>query len=311
MIVNIVNGFLGSGKTTFIKNLLAGPAGGEQVVVLVNEFGEVGIDGLLLGETGLDVVELANGCICCTLSADLKAQVQRIAVKYSPETLFIEPSGVATIDQVLKVLNSLSLEKYVRQINVILVVDVSDFMSLWQSARLFVTAQVESAQVVFINKCDKVEARQVEAIKQSILTINQGAKVLTGTFGRPDYLLTKDNLLTDLGGEGFSGPHRHAHLPGGQYDSLALELDGTFALPKLEAFFASISQGYFGRVTRAKGIFLCAQGWKRLDYASRSVEIADFSGDAMPSRLVVIGHGLRHQELRDEINNCVMGVGEH
>lgn len=115
MRVDVVNGFLGSGKTTLIKNILLECPGREKIAVLVNEFGETGIDGELLGDSGAEVVELANGCICCTLKADMKSQIAYIAGRYKPQRLIIEPTGIATIGNVLGVLKSLSLAEHIRR----------------------------------------------------------------------------------------------------------------------------------------------------------------------------------------------------
>ncbi|MCL2336604.1 MAG: GTP-binding protein [Firmicutes bacterium] len=318
MIVNIVNGFLGSGKTTFIKNLISRPTDRGKLVVLVNEFGEIGLDGLFLAESGLEVVEMASGCVCCTLSADLKKQVERIAVQYQPDRLVIEPSGVATIDSVIKVLNNLSLERYVEAIKVILIIDASGFESLYEVAHLFVVAQIKAAQVVFINKCDQVTAREAAEIKNTVLTINNQARVFMGSYGkitnqesRLDALDMLDVVSDSIDdGEGINGPHHHVHAAEQDYESYSAELAGTFDLSLLEDFFQRLDTAYRGKIVRAKGIFNCQQGWQRVEYASRRVETADFNGQIDVSKFVFIGNDLNSMELQNEINNCMAKSGD-
>src|SRR5208337_4352734 len=124
----VINGFLGSGKTTFILNILKDLGGGKRIVVLVNELGEVGIDGSLIKSRETEVVELANGCICCSLTADLKAQIIRIKKLYNPDLLLIEPTGAASIQGVLRILDAPGMEEHVEGFNVLLIIDAQRFL---------------------------------------------------------------------------------------------------------------------------------------------------------------------------------------
>jgi G3E family GTPase len=316
MIVNIVNGFLGSGKTTFIKNLIDQPTDKGKLVVLVNEFGEIGLDGLFLAESGLDVVELASGCVCCTLSADLKKQVERIAVQYQPDRLIIEPSGVATIDSVLKVLNNLSLERYIDAIKVILIIDASGFESLYAVAQLFVLAQIRAANMIIINKCDQVTVQEAEEIKNTVLTINNQAKVFMGSYGKisATEFYALDGLSETLAeqGEGLTDLHHHHHSHAAEqsYESYSAELAGKFDLRLLEDLFKRLSSSDWGKIIRAKGVFNCQQGWKRLEYASQEVEVADFNGQVATSKFAFIGTDLNQTDLQNEIANCMVESGD-
>ncbi|MGD9073513.1 MAG: GTP-binding protein, partial [Desulfobacterales bacterium] len=157
MIVDIVFGFLGAGKTTFITRVLKAWGSKEKTVVLVNEFGEVGIDGELLAAQGGNVVEMPSGCICCTLQADFRSQLLDISRKIGPERVIIEPTGVATIAQVRSIIEAQLFEDTIREINDILISDATGFMGLYKANRHFVESQVENADVVLLNKCDKVD----------------------------------------------------------------------------------------------------------------------------------------------------------
>lgn len=107
MVIDVIYGFLGAGKTTFIRHLLEHPGGGERRVILVNEFGEVGLDGRILEDSGTKmaaVVEMPSGCICCTLAPDFRRQIIELSAAYAPDRLIIEPTGLATIGQIMAVL---------------------------------------------------------------------------------------------------------------------------------------------------------------------------------------------------------------
>src|SRR5689334_13504105 len=101
MLVTIVTGFLGSGKTTLVQKLLSGQLGNEKVAVLVNELGEIGIDGTLIKQKHLNVLELPNGCICCQIQGDFKLAIDDIMEQYNPDRLFIEPTGIAEPGRIL------------------------------------------------------------------------------------------------------------------------------------------------------------------------------------------------------------------
>ena len=129
MIVDIVYGFLGAGKTTFISRVLKEWGSKEKTVVLVNEFGEVGIDGELLALQGGNVVEMPSGCICCTLQADFRSQLLDICRTIGPERVIIEPTGVATIAQVRSIIEAQLFENTIREINDILIADAYEYIA--------------------------------------------------------------------------------------------------------------------------------------------------------------------------------------
>jgi G3E family GTPase len=172
MIVDIVFGFLGSGKTTFIIKALEKWGADEKIVVLVNEFGDVGIDGDLLTGQGGDVVELPSGCICCTLQADFRSQMLEISRTIKPARVIIEPTGVATIAQIRSIVEAQLFEKAIETINNILIADATGFMNLYKANRHFVASQVENAQLALLNKCDRVDKRKAMVIQGAISAIN-------------------------------------------------------------------------------------------------------------------------------------------
>jgi G3E family GTPase len=172
MIVDIVFGFLGAGKTTFIARVLQDWEYKDKTVVLVNEFGDVGIDGELLAEQGGNVVEMPSGCICCTLQADFRAQMLDLMENVQPDRVIIEPTGVATISQVRSIVQAQMFEKVVRQINDILIADAAGFMELYKANRHFVESQVEHAHVVILNKCDKVDKKRAMVTRSAISALN-------------------------------------------------------------------------------------------------------------------------------------------
>lgn len=183
MIIDVIFGFLGSGKTTFISRILREWESDEKIVVLVNEFGDVGIDGELLSSQGGNVVEMPSGCICCTLQADFRAQILEISRAMQPDRIIIEPTGVATIGQIQWILEAQLFEREISRIHKILIADATGFMGLYRANRHFVESQVENAHVIMLNKCDRVDQRKAMLIQSAISAINPELTVFMTEFG--------------------------------------------------------------------------------------------------------------------------------
>jgi G3E family GTPase len=158
--VFLISGFLGAGKTTLLKQILAWESDLSDTVILVNEFGKVGIDGDLLKNCGSDVVELSSGCICCTLSSDLQHSLERIWETYKPRKIFIEASGVADPTSILPVLRHPHLADCMQLQKVVTVLDVDYWPARDHFGPLFYN-QLETADLILLNKVDQVDAAEI------------------------------------------------------------------------------------------------------------------------------------------------------
>lgn len=310
MLVDIVNGFLGSGKTTFIRHLARLLVPLERIVILVNEFGEVGIDGALLANDGLGVVELTSGCICCSLAPDLGRQLLGIATGIGPDRVIIEPTGVATIQGLLSVVGSLKLEKYIEAVKVIFLIDAAEFKDYFQTGcPAFLEAQISLAHTVIINKCDLVSEADAREIRQTISTINPQATVLSSTFGQ--VALEQMGAPPAQGGldAGGGGDFSHRHLQHHNhekmfptYQSFSRLYEGLFDPDRLVGFFRDLAQS---GVMRAKGIFRCPEGWQRIDFVpSTGVITALLAGSFDNSRVLIIGSALDPATLAGNLEKC-------
>lgn len=308
MFVEVINGFLGSGKTTLLQNLLRQSNPVEKTVVLVNEFGEVGIDGDLLSGRGADVVELSNGCICCTLKADLRNQVQAIAEELQPDRLYIEPTGVATIKNLMSILGSLTLEKYIDDIRITLVVDAAQFNDILMQNRGYVETQIQTAHIVIINKCDKVDEERLIAIRTVIMGINGSAKLLAATYGQisiQDFNVTENTRTEKEQGADISGHVHETALK--NFEQFSISSDRFFKIDQLRDLFKQLKSSKFGFIDRAKGIFRLSQyQWVRLDMASG--DINEFTEDKKfdKSKIVIIGTEIKSESLRKSFEDCWM-----
>ena len=165
--VILISGFLGSGKTTLLKRILTWDEDLSGTVVLVNEFGDVGIDGSLLKDCGSDVVELTSGCICCTLVADLRQSLHDIMERFSPSRILIEASGVADPVSIRAILQEKDLIKKLALINIITVLDAD----LWEGREIFGALfyhQLKIANLILLNKVDLLEKQRISSCLKEI-----------------------------------------------------------------------------------------------------------------------------------------------
>jgi len=187
MTVDVVFGFLGSGKTTFITRVLTEWGDREKIVVLVNEFGDVGIDGAILQGLGGNVIEMPSGCICCTLQADFRSQILEIFQTIRPQRVIIEPTGVATIGQIRSILQAQLFEEAIETIHYVLVADATGFMELYRANPGFVESQARGAHLILLNKCDRVDRTKAILIRSALSALNTEAPVLMTEFGAVDW----------------------------------------------------------------------------------------------------------------------------
>ncbi len=165
--VFLIAGFLGSGKTTLVKRILGWQNNLSNTVILVNEFGEVGIDGTLLGGAGSEVVELTSGCICCTLTADLLRCLSEITEKFKPHRILIESSGVADPASVVSALTESRLASCMELEKIVTVLD-ADFWDVRENFGSLFLSQLKTAHLIILNKIDLLESDQVPTFLREI-----------------------------------------------------------------------------------------------------------------------------------------------
>lgn len=329
MIVDIVFGFLGAGKTTFITRVLQEWGRREKIVVLVNEFGEVGIDGDLLTGRGGNVVEMPSGCICCTLQADFRTQMLDISRAIQPERVIIEPTGVATISQVRSIIEAQLFEKTIREINNILIADATGFMGLYKSNRHFVESQVENASIVLLNKCDKADKINAMVTRSAVSAINPDITVLMVEYGAVDWADYRLALSTaprsrtkqipdrpDKDQEQALGeteseyqPHFHEEADALGYESYGLVFDDfSFDPQALERFFIRLnaSDSPLGEVVRAKGIFQVGDKGLLVELSSGEYSSQPM-GPVTRSKVSIIGKELNRKKIGTELERCIEG----
>ena len=177
--VDIISGFLGAGKTTFIKKLLAEALSGEKVVLIENEFGEIGIDGGFLKDSGIEVREMTSGCICCSLVGDFASSLKEILTKYTPDRVIIEPSGVGKLSDVMRAVADVEEELPVAGNSAVTLVDVKKAKLYIKNFGEFFNNQVQYAKTIVLSRTDVADQKKIDEAIQLIREINKDATIIT------------------------------------------------------------------------------------------------------------------------------------
>ena len=191
--IDIISGFLGAGKTTLIKKLLKEAFEGEQVVLIENEFGEIGIDGGFLKDAGIEIREMNSGCICCSLVGDFGASLKEVVEKYHPDRILIEPSGVGKLSDVMKAVQDVIDEHEVVLNSAVAVVDASKCKMYIKNFGEFFINQIEHAGTIILSRTGNISEDKLKKAVELIREHNTKATIITTPW---DELDGKDILAT-------------------------------------------------------------------------------------------------------------------
>ena len=177
--IDIISGFLGAGKTTLIKKLLKDALAGTRVVLIENEFGEIGIDGGFLKESGIEIREMNSGCICCSLVGDFGTSLREVMDKYAPERILIEPSGVGKLSDVMKAVQDAAEGSDMALNSAVAVVDASKCKLYIKNFGEFFVNQIEYAGTIILTRTDKVNDAKIAECVEILRQHNQKATIIT------------------------------------------------------------------------------------------------------------------------------------
>ena len=310
--VEVVAGFLGAGKTTFVRRLLATADPNVRTVVLVNDFGAVGIDGSLLNNRGADVVELPNGCICCSLRSDLGRQIREVVARFAPQRLLIEPSGVAEVATLLRVLSKPDLADAVKSVSVYTLVDAGGFLSTYARMPEYFEAQANIAPVLIVNKADLATPAELQTVEQTLRALNPSARIVPARYG-----VVAGEALERVAIDGAAlgaedeDAHAHDHDQALGLQSWSDALPGTYEEGALRELLQDAAQGAFGEIVRIKGIAQVRRGWVNFDLAGGQASMTAFAAPAGEQpRVVAIGVTVDAPGLQAALETCRIAAAE-
>ena len=332
--IDIISGFLGAGKTTFIKKLLKEAVSGEQVVLIENEFGEIGIDGGFLKDSGIEIREMNSGCICCSLVGDFGKSLAEVLSTYKPDRIIIEPSGVGKLSDVMKAVIDVSADMDVALNSAVTIVDAAKCKMYMKNFGEFFNNQIENAGTIVLSRTDITDADKIQKAADMIRGKNPKAVIVTTPLAElgGDQLLEiiekRDTMLDDLmeevrehhhhGGEcgchgheghehhhhdGECGCHGHDHEGHHHADevftSWGMETIVPVTKDQLEDILKRLADTKeFGDVLRAKGMLPTENPgqWLYFDLVPQQYEIREGRPD-YTGKVCVIGASLKEEEL--------------
>ena len=307
--VDIISGFLGAGKTTLIKLLLAEALKGQQVVLIENEFGEIGIDGGFLKEAGIAIREMNSGCICCSLVGDFGTALTEVAKQYHPDRIIIEPSGVGKLSDVIHAVERVKDEAGIAINSATTVVDVLKCRMYLKNFGEFFRNQVESAGTVILSRTDTrfATAQKMEEALELLRPLNPDATFITTPItelGGEKVLETMEGVKVDLHHHDHDHGHEHHHDHAGHhhaddvFTSWGRETVRKYTMDEMRDILMKLTDtDEYGTVLRAKGMVPDENGaWIYFDMVPGEQDIRTGSPE-YTGRLCVIGADLKEDNI--------------
>ena len=293
MKILLVTGFLGAGKTTFIKEMAKNI--NLEFVVLENEYADIGVDGDFLDEKNLNIWEMSEGCICCSMKGDFKSSIKRIYSEINPEYLIIEPTGVGMLSSIIENIREID-NNDIEILSPITLIDITSFNEYLEPFNNFFIDNLKNTGKVILTKLENSSHFEIENIKNEILKINNNLEILTTdyrTFPKKWFgeILNKsiDNKIID---KNFS-LKTHINLRTFSKENINLK-----TMDELGLFLNKLVNGDFGKIYRAKGIVKIDGYWGKFNLVYKNFEMEPIT-DAKGTKIVIIGNNLDIENLKN------------
>jgi G3E family GTPase len=312
--LDVVSGFLGAGKTTFIQKLVQDIYDKENIVVLENEFGKISLDGATLARQGIAVESICAGCICCTGAGELLQNVNSIVDKYHPERIVIEPTGVALLSDIRELLAEPCIADRCEVDYLITIVDAKNFDHRMMISKDFFENQIRNSKVIFLSKTDTLATDRIDEIAQQVTETHPGCTVIA----QPWQVISADRLKALISRNPEELPHKqhphienhthseHHHNHAGGFESFTYEADTPADHDKVNEFLKNASKGSYGEIHRMKGVFQDSKtGWFCFEYVPGEFQMIpitqEMPRDSKKLQVCVIGTKLKKDLLQKQI----------
>ena len=320
--VDIISGFLGAGKTTFIKQLVQDVFAGEKLVLIENEFGEIGIDGGFLKDAGIEITEMNSGCICCTLVGDFSKALVKVLDEYKPDRVIIEPSGVGKLSDVARAIEDVKKDADIEIEGRITIVDGKKAKMYLKNFGEFFKDQVEHASTIVVSRTQMMTDEKVEDCVKMLREENEKAAIISTPWDQLGKEAIQhalhagaeiEGLFEDKEGHGHHEHHhdhdhdheehgccrhREHHHADDVFTSWGKETAHKYTEEELDLILKALSEtdGY-GTILRSKGIIAMEDGtWRQFDLVPEEYETRECQAD-YTGRICVIGTDLKEEDL--------------
>ena len=333
--IDIISGFLGAGKTTLIKKLISESFQGQKLVLIENEFGEIGIDGGFMKDAGIEVTEMNSGCICCSLVGDFGVALKQVLETYAPDRIIIEPSGVGKLSDVAKAVGRVAQQSELQLGSAITVVNAKKAKMYMKNFGEFFDDQVQHAGTIILSRTADIKEDKLEEAVSLLRAQNADAVIITTDWDQitGDQILSAmerhslaDELLAQAKAEhhhhdhdeeehehhhydengvcscghhhhDHDGHHHHHHADD-VFSSWGTESPRKFTPAEIKTALEGLDTGAYGQILRAKGIVPNVDGsWIHFDFVPGEIDIRSGAAD-VTGRLCVIGAELKEQDIQ-------------
>ena len=326
--IDIVSGFLGAGKTTFIKRLLNTKITNEKLVLIENEFGEVSVDSDFLADAKIDIKELSQGCICCSLAGDFASSLNEVIERFNPERILIEPSGVGKLSDVKNAISEAGLAEYLNSF--VCIVDAVRAKMYAKNFGEFFADQIKNASTVILSRTDVAKEDKILQAIEVIRGLNSECEIVSTPISELDddalfnaYEGVSEDLLHSLLHEhhhdeecscghhhehehhhdedcscGHHHEHEHHHADE-VFQTVGIESAKTYDLELLEKVLYKLAYTEeYGVIVRAKGIIKTNDGWKQFNLSPEEYEVVNGNPIAI-GKICVIGSNLAEHNIKE------------
>ena len=336
--IDIFSGFLGAGKTTLIKKLIKEAFNGEKLVLIENEFGEIGIDGGFMQDAGIEVNEMNSGCICCSLVGDFEKALEKVLEEYHPDRILIEPSGVGKLSDVIKAVKGVTSDKVVLN-SYCVVADAKKCKMYMKNFGEFYNDQIENASCIILSHTASLSEDKLHSSVELIREHNENAQIVTTDWDELDgkailaVIENVDTLKADMeelehehkhhhhhdeectcgchdhehhhhhdhGEECTCGCHdheHHHHHADEVFSSWGRETVRTYTQEEIKNILSELDSVSYGVILRAKGIVKGEDGWIHFDYVPGEADVRIGTSSTI-GRICVIGSKIDEEKIAE------------
>jgi len=324
--IDIFSGFLGAGKTTLIKKLINEAYKGEKLVLIENEFGEIGIDGGFMQDAGIEVNEMNSGCICCSLVGDFEKALEKVLDEFAPDRILIEPSGVGKLSDVIKAVKGVTSDKVTLN-SYCVVADAKKCKMYMKNFGEFYNDQIENASCIILSHTATLSEDKLHASVELIREHNKDAQIVTTDWAELDgsaILAVMENIDTlkadieelehehhhhhhehhhhhDHGEECTCSCHdheHHHHHADEVFSSWGKETVLTYTEDEIKSILNEFDSVSYGIILRAKGIVKGSDGWIHFDYVPGEADVRLGSSSTI-GRICVIGSKINEEKIAE------------
>ncbi|MEG0772692.1 GTP-binding protein [Clostridium sp.] len=296
--IDVISGFLGAGKTTLIRKLLKAYEN-EKVVLIENEFGEIGIDGDLVERDGFEVFEISSGCICCIMKKDFEMVLNRVIKEFNPERIIIEPTGISILSEIIDILRSEEISRSCHINSLLTVIDSENYMKQCDAFGEFFEDQIINAEALILSKSQFVEEDKLQEVKRSLRELNENAEIISSDWNSFSSGEVKELLVQNLNLD-FKDLFYTEYKPcsENEFKAIGIETSRKFTKEELGNLLSKLKDSTFGEVLRGKGFLKGEKGYLDFSYTNGQYIINENSTKSS-GKACIIGKNLNEEEIKN------------